>query len=168
MIEMFKYLTGTLERKEQRTWKLYAVFGLISPIVDIFSFSVIIYIINRVVQDNQVSDKLIIFTLFMILLSLLKCLFELYKSKVSNRFIYDGAQKLSMKIYELLIKEELMEHNRKTAMQALNMVRNDTTSCIQIIVDCIGIVVNGITMAGYGVMLVYVSKWMGVASWFWS
>ena len=61
MIEMFKYLTGTLERKEQRTWKLYAMFGLISPIVDIFSFSVIIYIINRVVQDNQVSDKLIIF-----------------------------------------------------------------------------------------------------------
>ncbi|MCI8788004.1 MAG: ABC transporter ATP-binding protein [Lachnospiraceae bacterium] len=161
---MFKYLTGTLERKEQRTWKLYAVFGLISPIVDIFSFSVIIYIINRVVQDNQVSDKLIIFTLFMILLSLLKCLFELYKSKVSNRFIYDGAQKLSMKIYELLIKEELMEHNRKTAMQALNMVRNDTTSCIQIIVDCIGIVVNGITMAGYGVVLIYVSKWVGVAS----
>ena len=164
MIEMFKYLTGTLERKEQRTWKLYAVFGLISPIVDIFSFSVIIYIINRVVQDNQVSDKLIIFTLFMILLSLLKCLFELYKSKVSNRFIYDGAQKLSMKIYELLIKEELMEHNRKTAMQALNMVRNDTTSCIQIIMDCIGIVVNGITMAGYGVVLIYVSKWVGVAS----
>ncbi len=164
MIEMFKYLTGTLERKEQRTLKLYAVFGLISPIVDIFSFSVIIYIINRVVQDNQVSDKLIIFTLFMILLSLLKCLFELYKSKVSNRFIYDGAQKLSMKIYELLIKEELMEHNRKTAMQALNMVRNDTTSCIQIIVDCIGIVVNGITMAGYGVVLIYVSKWVGVAS----
>ncbi len=164
MIEMFKYLTGTLERKEQRTWKLYAMFGLISPIVDIFSFSVIIYIINRVVQDNQVSDKLIIFTLFMILLSLLKCLFELYKSKVSNRFIYDGAQKLSMKIYELLIKEELMEHNRKTAMQALNMVRNDTTSCIQIIVDCIGIVVNGITMAGYGVVLIYVSKWVGVAS----
>lgn len=164
MIEMFRYLTGTLEKKEQRTWKLYAVFGLISPIVDIFSFSVIIYIINKVVQENQVSDKLIAFTLFMVLLSLLKCLFELYKSKVSNRFVYDGAQKLSMKIYELLIKEELMEHNQKTAMQALNMVRNDTTSCIQIIVDCIGIVVNGITMAGYAVMLVYASKWVGVAS----
>ena len=161
---MFKYLTGTLEKKEQRIWKLYAVFGLISPIVDIFSFSVIIYIINKVVQENQVSDRLIAFTLFMVLLSLLKCLFELYKSKIANRFIYDGAQKLSMKIYELLIKEELMEHNQKTAMQALNMVRNDTTSCIQIIVDCIGIVVNGITMAGYAVVLIYVSRWVGVIS----
>ncbi len=161
---MFKYLTGTLEKKEQRIWKLYAFFGLISPIVDIFSFSVIIYIINKVVQENHVSDRLIAFTLFMVLLSLLKCLFELYKSKIANRFIYNGAQKLSMKIYEMLIKEELMEHNKKTAMQALNMVRNDTTSCIQIIVDCIGIVVNGITMAGYAVVLIYVSKWAGLIS----
>ena len=164
MVEMFRYLTGILERKEQRTWKLYAAFGLISPIVDIFSFSVIIYIINKVVQENQVSDKLIAFTLFMILVSLLKCLFELYKSKVSNRFVYDGAQKLSMKIYELMIKEELMEHNQKTPMQALNMVRNDTTNCIQIIVNCIGIVVNGITMGGYAVLLVYVSGWVGIIS----
>lgn len=164
MREMFRYLTGILEKKEQRTWKLYAAFSLVSPVVDIFSFSVIIYIINRVVQENRASDRLIAFTLFMILLSLLKCLFELYKSRVSNRFVYNGAQKLSMKIYELLIKEDLGEHSKKSAMQALNMVRNDTTSCIQIIMDCIGIVVNGITMAGYGVMLVYVSKWMGVAS----
>ncbi len=164
MREMFRYLTGILEKREQKTWKLYAVFSLVSPVVDIFSFSVIIYIINRVVQENQASDKLIAFTLFMILLSLLKCLFELYKSRVSNRFVYNGAQKLSMKIYELLIKEDLREHSRKSAMQALNMVRNDTTSCIQIIMDYIGILVNAITMAGYGVMLIYVSKWMGVAS----
>lgn len=164
MREMFRYLTGILEKREQKTWKLYAAFSLVSPVVDIFSFSVIIYIINRVVQENQASDRLIAFTLFMILLSLLKCLFELYKSKVSNRFVYNGAQKLSMKIYELTIKEDLTEHNKKSAMQALNMVRNDTTSCIQIIMDYIGILVNAVTMAGYGVMLIYVSKWMGVAS----
>lgn len=164
MTEMFRYLTGILEKREQRTWKLYAAFSLVSPVVDIFSFSVIIYIINRVVQENRASDKLIAFTLFMILLSLLKCFFELYKSKVSNRFVYNGAQKLSMRIYELLIKEDLREHSKKSAMQALNMVRNDTTSCIQIIMDCIGIVVNGITMTGYGVMLIYVSKWMGAVS----
>ena len=164
MTEMFRYLTGILEKREQRTWKLYAAFSLVSPVVDIFSFSVSIYIINRVVQENRASDKLIAFTLFMILLSLLKCLFELYKSKVSNRFVYNGAQKLSMRIYELLIKEDLREHSKKSAMQALNMVRNDTTSCIQIIMDCIGIVVNGITMTGYGVMLIYVSKWMGAVS----
>ena len=164
MLEMFRYLTGVLEKKEQRTWKMLLFAGLLSPVVDVFSFSVIIYVINIVVRANQASPRLISFTLFMVILSLLKAFFELYKCKISNRFIYNSAQKLSLKIYEQLIKEDLSEHNKKSAMQALTMVRNDTTSCIQIIVDCIGIWVNGITMAGYGVVLIYVSKWIGVVS----
>ena len=164
MIEMFRYLTGILEKKEQRTWKMLLFAGLLSPVVDVFSFSVIIYVINIVVEANEASPELVAFTLFMVILSALKALFELYKCKISNRFIYNGAQKLSLKIYELLIKEDLSEHNQKSAMQALTMVRNDTTSCIQIIVDCIGIWVNGITMAGYAVLLISVSKWIGVVS----
>ena len=100
----------------------------------------------------------------MVLVSILKCLFELYKSKIANRFVYDGAQKLSMKIYELLIKEELMEHNKKSAIQAMNIVRNDTTNCIQIITDFIESVINGITMAGFAAVLIYVSRWIGIAS----
>ena len=145
-------------------WKIYAVLSLISPIVDIFSFSVIIYIINIVVRENEADPKLTAFTVFMVLVSILKCLFELYKSKLANRFVYDGAQKLSMKIYELLIKEDLMEHNKKSAIQAMNTVRNDTTNSIQIITDFIEAVINGITMAGFAVVLIYVSKWMGIIS----
>ena len=145
-------------------WKIYAVLSLISPIVDIFSFSVIIYIINIVVRENEADPKLTAFTVFMVLVSILKCLFELYKSKLANRFVYDGAQKLSMKIYELLIKEDLMEHNKKSAIQAMNTVRNDTTNSIQIITDFIEAVINGITMAGFAAVLIYVSKWMGIIS----
>lgn len=145
-------------------WKIYAVLSLISPIVDIFSFSVIIYIINIVVRENEADPKLTAFTVFMVLVSILKCLFELYKSKLANRFVYDGAQKLSMKIYELLIKEDLMEHNKKSAIQAMNTVRNDTTNSIQIITDFIEVVINGITMAGFAAVLIYVSKWMGIIS----
>ena len=92
--------------KEQKMWKIYAVFSFISPVVDIFSFSVIIYIINIVVRENEADPGLTAFTFFMVLVSILKCLFELYKSKLANRFVYDGAQKLSMKIYELLLKSD--------------------------------------------------------------
>ncbi len=164
MAEMFRYLTGILDTREQKIWKVYAVFSLISPIVDIFSFSVIIYIINIVVRENGADPKLTAFTFFMVLVSILKCLFELYKSKIANRFVYDGAQKLSMKIYELLIKEELMEHNKKSAIQAMNIVRNDTTNCIQIITDFIEAVINGITMAGFAAVLIYVSGGIGIVS----
>lgn len=161
MIGMFRFLTEILEKK---TWLRYALLSFISPVVDIFSFSVMIYIIDRVVRENQASDGMILFTFFMIVVSLLKCLFEQYKCRVANRFLYRDAHELSLKIYELLIKENLMEHNRKTAMQALNLVRQDTTGCIQILVDCVGVAVNGVTMAGYGALLIYVSGWAGAAS----
>ena len=164
MLEMFRYLTGILDQKDKKICKVYTVLGLISPVVDIFSFSVIIYIINIAIRENQASKGLIAFTLFMTGLSVLKCLFELYKNKISNRFVYDGAQKLSMKIYEALIKEDLTAHNERSAMQALTMVRNDTTSCVQIIVSCIGILVNSITLAGYAAIMIYVSRWAGVIS----
>ena len=52
---MFRYLTGILDTRERMTWKIYAVLSLISPIVDIFSFSVIIKIINIVVRENRAS-----------------------------------------------------------------------------------------------------------------
>ncbi len=164
MLTMFRYLTSILDAKERRAWKILAALSFLSPVVDIFSFSVIIYIINRVVRENQASKGLIAFTLFMVTLSILKGLFELYKSRISNRFVYDGAQKLSMKLYELLIKEDLREHEKKSTMQALNLVRHDATSCIQIIAQDIGIVVNGVTMAGYGLALIYVSGWLGIIS----
>lgn len=162
MTEMFRYLTGILEKEEQRAWRICAFLGLLSPIVDVFSFSVIIYIINIVVRENEASPGLVAFTFFMAAVSVGKCLFELYKSRISNRFVYDGAQKLSMKIYELLIKEDLTDHNEKSAMQALTMVRSDTTSCINIINACIGIWVNAVTMAGYALVLILVSGWIGV------
>lgn len=164
MLEKFKYLTGILDKPHQRTWKLYGVMSLISPVVDVFSFSVIIYIINLVVRENQASPALTAFTFFMIILSILKAIFELYKNKISNVFIYSGGQKLSMKLYELMMKEDLVMHSRKSPMQALNIIRSDTATCIQIIIDCIGIVVSGITMAGYAVGLIYASKWVGVIS----
>lgn len=163
MLKKFKYLTGILDKKDQKTWKLYAALSLISPIVDVFSFSMVIYIINLAVQQH-ISPQLIAFTLCMMLLSILKAVFELYKNKSSNRFIYTGAQKLSMKLYELMMKEDLVKHSQKSPMQALNIIRNDTASCIQIIIDVIGIAVDAIAMAGYGAALIYVSKWMGVVT----
>jgi ABC-type bacteriocin/lantibiotic exporter with double-glycine peptidase domain len=164
MLEMFRYLIKNLDKNGDRDWKILAFSYLLSPIVDVFSFSIMIYIINKVTNENKASPELILFTLCMVGISTFKCLFEIYKSKISNRFLYDGAQKLSMKIYEMLLKEELTEHNQKSAMQVLTMVRHDTTNCIQIIVSCIKVWTNCITLAGYAAVLIYVTKWVGVVS----
>lgn len=164
MTETFRYLTKNLEQEDRKRWKLLAVLHLVSPVVDIFSLSTIVYIINKVARENQASPAIIAFTLCMAGVSVGKCFYEVYKGKISNRFIYEGAQKLSVKVYEALVREDLLAHKQKTAMQALTMVRQDTVNCLQMMVSYIGIGVSGITMAGYTLILVGVSKWIGLIS----
>lgn len=164
MTAMFRYLTARLEGEDRRSWKILAVLGLIGPVMDIFSFSVVLLIINRVIRENRASPGLIAFTLCMAGFSGLKCVLELYRSRLSNRFVYGGAQRLSMKIFELLIKEDLLSHNEKSPTQALAMIRQDTTSCIQIIISCLDVWAGAVMLAGYGAVLVVVSGWVGVVS----
>lgn len=164
MIEMFKYLLGILDKKEQREWEIYAFLSFVSPVVDIFSFSVIIYIINVVIKNNEASPEMVAFTLVMGMISILKGGFELYKTKISNHFIFFSAQKLSVKVYELFAKENLLYHNQRSMMQALSLVREDTTACMNIIAECTKSWINILTMAGFSVILTYVSGWLGIVS----
>lgn len=163
MLEMSVYLIGVLEKEEKKDLIKLSLLNFISPIFDLFSFSVIIYILNIAIQNDKASLKLIAFSAGMGVVSLLKGFFELYKCRIQNYFINFGSQKMSVKIFELFQKEELMEHNRKTPMQALTMIRDDTTNCIGIITGCISLWINSITMIGYIGILIYVSRLMGVA-----
>lgn len=164
MIEMIRYLTEILSKKMRKKQKILAVVDFISPVTDIFNFSVIIYIINIVIRDRQASKEIVEFTYFMGLISIGKGLFDLYKCKIHSQFVYDGAQELSEKLFELLLKEDLLHHNQKNPMQALALVRNDTQSCMDIIVTSIDIWINSLTMAGYFLVMIYTSKWLGIVS----
>lgn len=164
MIEMFKYLTGILEGGERKRCGIIAVFGLLSPIMDLFNFTVIIYIINRAAQEKQASPQIVLFTAIMGIISILKGFFDIYRCKISNEFVYNGAQRLSMKMYELQLKEDLEHHSEKSVMQALSAVRNDTEKCVEIIINCIEILINAFIIIGYFGVLVYIAKWFGAVS----
>lgn len=165
MKEMFKFVIGALENGERHSWKKLVFVSFISPLLSIFSFSAVIYLVNSVARSQKVPLEVIVgFMLFMAIAAVLIGFFSLYKCRLTNRFIYGGAQKLSMKLYELLLKEDLEHHNQKSIMQAIVMVRSDTTRCVQIITNYIGIWVSVFTMAGYSVMLAYASGWIGLAS----
>lgn len=124
----------------------------------------IIYIINAVIRDQQAASGMVAFTLFMGIFSILKGIFDLYKCKIHTGFVYEGMQKLSEQLYELLLKEDLMNHNRKDPMQALALVRSDTLNCMNIIVNCTDICIHILTLVGYFVVLMYTSKWLGIVS----
>ena len=137
MIKMFSYLTGIFEKEERKNWKILLVLNVISPATEVFNFSAVIYIINFVIDEQQVSEEILVFTFLMGMLSVFKGFFDLYKCSAYNRFIYDGAQRLSEKLFELLLKEDLLHHNQRTPMQALALVRSDTQNCMKIMAFCI-------------------------------
>lgn len=163
-MEMFRYLTGILEKEDKRVWKKLVVFSFISPILDTVCFSAIIYIINTIVREGQVSMKMTVFSFTMGLVSIFAGFFELYKCRVHNRLEFNGAHLLSVKVCELFIKEDLTCHRQKSAMQALSMIRADTQNCIEIVITCIQLWTNFLTMAGCSAVLIYASKWIGVIS----
>lgn len=161
-MEMFKYLTGILDKEEQRSWKLLILFSLTNPAMDIFSYSVVISIINIAVREGRASGSTVLFTFLMGVVSIVKLFFEAYKCKLSSQFIYNSVHKLSMKIYEVLIKEELKDHNQKSAVQALTITRNDTMNCVSIMTDTIEIGTDLIIMGGYILVMICASKWSGI------
>lgn len=164
MVEMFRYLTGILEKKEQKSCIKFVSFSFLCPVIDIICYSGIIVIINRAVQDNRASEELTLLTLLMCGISVLKFFADLYRCKLSGDFIYKSAQRLSVKLFEVLIKEDLMRHNQKSASQALMIIRYDAENAISIIINCIEIFINGITLMGYSLVLIYVAKWVGAGS----
>ncbi len=163
-MEMFRYLTGILEKEDKKTWKTLVFFSFFSPVIDVFSFSSLIYIVNTIVSEEQVSAEMIRFALFMGIASLFAGLFELYKCEISDQLEYYGTHRLSVKVCELFIKEDLLHHNQKSVVQALSMVRTDTQNSIDILITGIRLWRSFITMTGCFVVLIYVSKWIGIIS----
>ncbi len=163
-MEMFRYLIRFFEEKDKRTWRKLVVFSFISPVMDIFSFSAIIYIMNAIVREKRATTEMTIFALSMGIVSILVGFFELYKCKIRNWLEYDGAHELSVKMCELFIKEDLAHHNQKSVVQVLSMVRSDTQNCIEIVMDGMRLWTNGVTLAGCFLALIYMSGWAGIVS----
>lgn len=164
MLEMFRYLIGILEKRERSDWKILSLLDFISPVTDLINFSVIIYIINVVMRERQASKEIVLFTFLMGILSILKGFFDLYKYKIHNRFLYNGSQRLSEKLCEVLLKEDLLHHEQKSPMQAVALVRTDTQNCMNILLTCLESLINMLTMAGYFIVMLFTSTWLGLTS----
>ena len=80
-MEMFRYLIRIFEEKDKRTWRKLVVFSFISPVMDIFSFSAIIYIMNAIVREKRATTEMTIFALSMGIVSICKNVRIIYKRR---------------------------------------------------------------------------------------
>ncbi|MCD7950499.1 MAG: ABC transporter ATP-binding protein/permease [Erysipelotrichaceae bacterium] len=161
MFEKVRILLSYLDKKKQRHAKIYLILSLISPVIDLFSISMVIPIVTQVINNNEYSIELLFITLGMIGIIILRGIVELYRTKLSNNLVYSAMHDISSKIFEVCLKEDLLEHNKKSAMQTLTIIRNDTTASMNLIVLTITLISNTMTFIGYSLALIYVSSFIG-------
>ena len=72
-MNIFLYLVRALDPKERRACKIYIVLSLISPALDIISFSAVIDILQAAMGQGAVSPQLLAKAFAMAGLSVTKC-----------------------------------------------------------------------------------------------
>lgn len=169
MREMFSYLVGVLEKEERKTLLKWGIINGIGGVISLISFGITLYYINEIPGRYTLTGMLkesiemfIAFVVFTEILFLAGSFLRLYQLKLSNQITICGAQKLSAKIYELFVKEDLEHHNQRSIAKALEMIRNDTSSCIEVITVCAGIWQGMAVLAGYIIMMTAAYRWMGL------
>ena len=84
MLSMFLYLIGILDFKGKRTLIIYSILSILTPVMDLFSISMMLPIMNQLVGVTHVSKNFAVLVLAVNILIVLKGIFELYKSRILN------------------------------------------------------------------------------------
>ena len=159
---MFRYIISILNQKEKNELIKISVMTLISPVFDLFSFSVILFIMNTAIRQNGATPELVLFSAGMGITCLLKGFFELYKCYLQNRFINFGAQRISIHLFELFQKEDLIDHNKKNPIQALTIIRDDTFNCLSIPIGFLSLCIQTFTLLIFCGALIWFSGIIGL------
>ena len=76
--EMFRYMMNIIDKEEKKTCRILVFLSFVSPVLDLYCYSSLIYVINFVLRTDQVSTGVISFNFFMVGISLLKFFLDIY------------------------------------------------------------------------------------------
>ena len=163
MLNTFRRLTSYLDQKDHKSLYFLTFLYLLYPVIDVYSISIIIPVLNNI-ASHPISSSIILQVFLLGFIFLLKGFFNLTIHKVSCNFLRNTAHSWSVRVYELYNKEDLIAHNQKSAMQALAGILGDTETCASIIVTTINLFIHSLTLLGYFLVTIYLSKWIGLIS----
>lgn len=163
MHQMIWYLVKKLEKKDQRKMIFYSVLSFISYIIDLASLYVMMIIINLALRQ-EVSLKNIMLTVGMGVLLLVKGGFEIFLNRIANEFVNHSACEMSLKMYDLHIKENMLVHKEKSDAQVLEGVRRDAEVCIGMLLAAVQGIIKLMLCAAYAIVLIYIIGWIGIVS----
>ena len=162
MLKTFFCLTRYLDKKGKKSLYPLVLLNISYPFIDIFIISIIIPIINNTVQQSD-PTALSLPVILLGIAFLIKGVYSLLIHKISCNFLRNTTHVWSVKIYELYTKENLLDHNQKSAIQAMTGIMGDTEISAAFIITTIGLFTHSLTSIGYFFVIAYISKWSGMA-----
>ncbi|MBO7631437.1 MAG: ABC transporter ATP-binding protein, partial [Lachnospiraceae bacterium] len=162
-MKAIRYMYRVIDRKDRGRLNGQTVLGFLGPVIDVFSISMLLPILTGMADGDTGSDLLWKVIGIGVLL-LVKTGFDLALSAAENSFRYESVRKLSRKMYELQLKEELPDHRKVTQGQNLARVRRDVGTSLGILLFGKSLLLNFVTMAGYAVVLTVSSGLAGIVS----
>lgn len=158
---MFPKLMGLLEGPQRRAVGRFALLCALSPAVDLVGVTMMATVLQRAFQEgSRMAGQVLALSAVLLGAGVL----ELVKGRASTALVTDISHGWSLKIYELYGLEDLEDHNRKTAMQAVNAARTDAAMCAGVIPSCMGLGVDGVNLTVYAGALVWAAGILGAAS----
>lgn len=161
MLNMLKKMLSMIDRSEKKEFRIYLLLSAIAPVIDLVGVSAILPILQRM-STGQVSKKVLAAIIGLGCLILVKGVLDLVKSRVATGFIYKTSQKLSAKVFDEHMKEELLEHNDRSSAGMLTAVRSDTIESVRLISGFVSLAVSAFTWVGLGAVLIWVAGWFGL------
>lgn len=122
------------------------------------------YLITPVLSSflkGSMTNEIKIAALLMAGAALAKGLLSLLQNKMSNKIVFDESQRLSAKLYDYVLKEDLISHNSRTSGQILTIVRNDANAYTNMFISEINIIRDIVMAIIYISFVLYISGWAG-------
>lgn len=156
-----RYMLQTIEQKDRRRFFRFTLLSLLSPALDIFSISMLLPILSDLAAGRPGEEVLP--RLFGIgAMLLLKTFYDILLRKLEDSFRCDCIHKLSLRIFELSVSEDLPAHKKLTYGTNLARVRPDVTSSVNMLVNAALLVVNVMTFVGFAIVLIVAAGFTGV------
>lgn len=161
MYQRLVFIYKNIDADTKKQLIRYTIVSFLSPVFSLFGISAILPLLNSALAGTA-GKREILYASGMAVFMIASGVFDLLSNKVLNRYLYYGTHRLSLKVYELQMKEDLLVHNGKDAMQTLAMVRTDTLKSMDMLRSAIGVLINSFTMMIFFAALVVIDGFIGM------
>ncbi len=160
--ELFTGILALLEKNERRHYFLHGTLNLFSVAFDIFSVSMLLPILKSISAKGYAEPRTVTAIIVLGVLMCLKAVYDLRLVHLQNKWRCSSIQKLSSKVYSLILEESLPEHNKRNAGETVTCVRSDVNATMGVLSTVERIASNLFAFAGYLFILIYTAGWLGI------